>query len=82
MVLVDFNGMAVGSILGQLNKGVELSEGLVKHIILNNLRMYRNKYPEDEHGRMVICTDSWSWRRSIFPEYKARRTDNKEKDDI
>lgn len=81
MVLVDFNGMAVGSILGQLNKGMELSEGLVKHIILNNLRMYRNKYPEREHGRMIICTDSWSWRREIFPEYKARRTDNKEKDD-
>ena len=46
MVLVDFNGLAIGSIMGQLNRGEELSENLVKHIILNNLRIYRNKYKE------------------------------------
>ena len=37
MVLVDFNGLAIGSIMGQLNRGEELSTNLVKHIILNNL---------------------------------------------
>ena len=39
MVLVDFNGLAIGSIMGQLSHMVKsLSENLVKHIILNNLR--------------------------------------------
>ena len=37
MVLVDFNGLAVGSIMGSLNRGEGLSENLVKHIIINNL---------------------------------------------
>jgi len=80
MVLVDFNGLAIGSIMGQLGRGEELSENLVKHIILNNLRVYRNKYPESKHGKMVICCDSYSWRKDVFPEYKAQRKTNRAKD--
>ena len=80
MVLVDFNGLAIGSIMGQLNRGEELSENLVKHIILNNLRIYRNKYKEADHGKMVIACDSYSWRKDVFPEYKAARKANRESD--
>ena len=80
MVLVDFNGLAIGSIMGQLGRGEELSENLVKHIILNNLRVYRNKYSEAKHGKMVICCDSYSWRKDVFPEYKAARKTNRDKD--
>ena len=80
MVLVDFNGLAIGSIMGQLSHGEELSENLVKHIILNNLRVYRNKYPESKHGKMVICCDSYSWRKDVFPEYKAQRKANRSTD--
>ena len=80
MVLVDFNGLAIGSIMGQLSHGEELSENLVKHIILNNLRMYRKKYPESQHGKLVICCDSYSWRKDVFPEYKANRKTTRSKD--
>ena len=80
MVLVDFNGLAIGSIMGQLSHGEELSENLVKHIILNNLRMYRKKYPQIKHGKMVICCDSYSWRKDVYPEYKASRKTNRAKD--
>lgn len=80
MVLVDFNGLAIGSIMGQLSRGEELSENLVKHIILNNLRIYRNKYKEADHGKMVIACDSYSWRKDVFPEYKAARKANRATD--
>ena len=80
MVIVDFNGLAIGSIMGQLQRGEELSENLVKHIILNNLRVYRNKYKEADHGKMVIACDSYSWRKEVFPEYKAQRKANRSKD--
>ena len=80
MVLVDFNGLAIGSIMGQLSRGEELSENLVKHIILNNLRVYRNKYKEADYGKMVICCDSYSWRKDVFPEYKAQRKANRSTD--
>ena len=80
MVIVDFNGLAIGSIMGQLQRGEELSENLVKHIILNNLRIYRNKYKEADHGKMVIACDSYSWRKDVFPQYKATRKSNRDKD--
>ena len=80
MVLVDFNGLAIGSIMGQLNRGEELSTNLVKHIILNNLRMYRKKYPEDVYNKMIICCDSPSWRKDVYPEYKANRKTARAKD--
>ena len=51
MVLVDFNGLAIGSIMGSLNRGEGLSENLVKHIIINNLRIYRKKYSESKYGK-------------------------------
>jgi len=81
MVLIDFNGIAVGSILGQLNHGMALEENLVKHIILNNLRTYRVKYPEKDYGRMVVCLDKRSWRRDVYKQYKANRTSGRKTDD-
>ena len=80
MVLIDYNGIAVGSVLGQLNRGEPLTENLVKHIILNNLRSYRQKFKAQEWGRMIICCDSWSWRKGVFPEYKANRSTTRAKD--
>jgi len=80
MVLIDYNGIAVGSILGQLNRGEALTENLVKHIILNNIRTYRNKFKQAEWGQMVICCDSFSWRKNVFPEYKASRKTTRAKD--
>jgi len=80
MVIVDFNGIGIGSVMGQLSRGEELSEELIRHVILNNLRSYRVKYPEIDYGQMVIACDSHSWRRDVFPEYKANRTDTKKTD--
>ena len=60
--------------MGQLNRGESLTGGLVKHVILNNLRMYRVKYPQTEYGNMVIACDSRSWRKDVYPEYKAARS--------
>lgn len=77
MVIVDYNGIGIGSIMGQLGRGEELSEELIRHVILNNLRSYRVKYPEHTYGGMVIACDSRSWRRDVFPEYKAARTTSK-----
>ena len=46
---------------------------MVRHMILNSLRMYRERFFE-EYGELVICYDSKHyWRRDIFPQYKAGR---------
>jgi 5'-3' exonuclease len=50
----------------------------LRHMVLNSLRMYRKKYA-NEFGELVICCDgSLSWRREVFPNYKAGRKSGRE----
>lgn len=69
MILVDFNGLVVGTIAAE--KGT-LDENLIRHIILNQLRQYAHKY-KAEYGDMIICCEGRSWRKEIYPEYKYKR---------
>ena len=69
MILVDYSGIAMGALFA---RGGGEEEGLIRHFILNSLRMYNSKY-RDEYGKMVICADGGSWRKDYFPEYKANR---------
>ena len=76
MILVDYSGIAMGALFA---RGGGQEEGLLRHQILNSLRMYNVKYRE-EYGRMIICADGGSWRKDYYPEYKAGRKENREKD--
>lgn len=54
-------------------------EGIIRHLTLNMIRSnnvrFRNKY-----GRIVICCDSKkSWRKEVFPFYKAARKSDRAK---
>ena len=78
MILVDFNQIAIGSVMVSLHRGEKLSEDFVKHLILNQIRFYRSKFKE-EYGEIVICCDSKHyWRRDYFPLYKAARKKDRE----
>ncbi len=54
-------------------KGVdlELDENFFRHLVLNSIRYNRMKFKEYEE--VVIATDSRSWRKDVFPYYKANR---------
>jgi len=78
MILIDWNQIAIGSLMVALNKGNQLTGDLFRHIVLNNLRFYRTKFKE-EFGEMVICCDNKHyWRRDYFPNYKANRKKDRE----
>ena len=78
MILMDFNQIAIGSVMVSLHRGEELSEELVRHLILNSIRYYRSKFFE-KYGEMVICCDSKHyWRKDYFPHYKASRKKDRE----
>ena len=66
-----------------MSMGKEQSEVdiiMVRHMILNSLRMYRSKYYE-EYGELVLCCDGrHSWRREHFPQYKAARKSSRDAD--
>ena len=81
MILVDMSQISLASMMMHLNmnKTTKPDEGMVRHMILNSLRMYRTKFKE-EFGELILCFDSRHyWRRDHFPYYKAgRKKDRKE----
>ena len=74
MILIDYNQIALSNIIVQkLN-----DENMIRHMILNSIRMYNKKY-RDQYGQMVICCDGPNtWRKQYFPEYKAARKKNRD----
>ena len=74
------NQIGVASVMMHLNitKSHTVEEDMVRHMILNSLRMYRERF-FDEFGELVICYDSKHyWRREYYPEYKASRKKTRE----
>tara|TARA_B100000085_G_scaffold201268_1_gene184796 strand:- start:638 stop:1477 length:840 start_codon:yes stop_codon:yes gene_type:complete len=81
MILVDMNQISLASLMMHLhmNKG-ELEEEMVRHMILNSVRMYRTMFNED-YGEIVLTYDSRAyWRREVFPQYKHSRRKGREED--
>ena len=71
----------ISNLMVQINgrNAVELSEDLVRHMVLNSLRGHNKKFRK-EYGEMVIACDSKNvWRREVFPNYKAGRKATREK---
>jgi hypothetical protein len=61
---------------------IKIEEDLLRHMILNSLRSYKSKFGY-EYGEMIIaCDDKRSWRKNIFPYYKANRKKAREKSEI
>ena len=66
----------------KMNNNKTIDENMVRHMILNSIRMYRMEH-HDEYGEVVLTWDSkHSWRRDYFPEYKASRRKGREESDL
>jgi len=79
MILVDLNQVMISNLMVHLvhNKQV-VDEDLVRHMVLNSLRGYKQKFSR-EFGELVICCDDKRyWRREVFPHYKANRKKDRE----
>ena len=89
MIIIDMNQISLANVMMNfhINKSDELEEDMVRHMILNSIRMYRTMFKE-EYGEVVLTYDSrYQWRRDIFPQYKqnrrkGRETDSKDWDSI
>ena len=81
MILVDLNQVLLAGLMAQLSKkkGVKLDEDLVRHLVLNILRMHLKTF-RNEYGEVVLCCDNRKyWRKEFFPFYKAGRKATREK---
>lgn len=76
MLIIDYNGIAIGNIIAQK---LAPDEDLIRHMILNSIRMYRQKFWT--FGEVVIVADAGgNWRKDYYPQYKAKRKSNRDDD--
>ena len=78
MIIVDYNAIAIAGVITQK---MQIDEHLIRHMILNTIRMYNKKF-RDEYGEMVIACDHSSWRKEVFPQYKASRKKGREESSL
>ena len=84
MIIIDMNQISLASLMMNLNmnKTTEVDEDMVRHMILNSVRMYRSMFKE-KYGEVILTYDSRHyWRRDIFPQYKMNRKKSREKDKL
>ena len=82
MIILDMNQITLANVMMNfhMNKSDELEEDMIRHMILNSIRMYRTMF-KDEFGEIVLAYDSRHyWRRDIFPQYKQNRKKGREND--
>ena len=80
MILIDMNQVCISNLMMQIGskRQNDVDENLVRHMVLNSLRMYRSRFSE-EFGELVLCYDSKKyWRRDFFPNYKSNRKKDRE----
>ena len=79
MILIDYNAVAIGNLVVQR---LNVDENLIRHMILNSIRMYRQKF-QNEYGEIVIVADGQAnWRRDVFPQYKYKRRKSRDESKI
>ena len=84
MIIVDFNQVMISNLMMQLGNhtNIPLEEGLFRHMVINSLRSYKQKF-QNEYGEIVIaCDDRNYWRKQVFPYYKANRKKTREASEI
>jgi 5'-3' exonuclease len=75
MIVVDFNQTAISNLMMEVGgrNDVEIQVPLLRHMILNSIRSYKQKFGK-EYGELVIACDNQNyWRREYFQYYKAGR---------
>jgi len=81
-IILDFNPVVISAVhIGGREFGESLNESIIRHMVLNMILSYRKKF-SNEYGKLIIACDSnngKSWRRDIFPYYKIKRSESREK---
>lgn len=83
MILLDLNQTMISNAMMQLGNHINTIEiDLFRHMVLNSIRSYVQKYGH-KYGELVIaCDDKKYWRRQAFPLYKANRKKDRKESDI
>lgn len=80
MIIVDFSQIMIMSIMSLAStiKDEPLNEDMIRHVFLNNILTYKNKYSKEFGDEIVIaCDGKGYWRKSVFPYYKYKRAESR-----
>ena len=86
-MVVDYNQVAIATFMGEMggrgNTDIEIDIPLLRHMILNTIRSYKNKFSDEFGDELIIaCDNRRYWRRDVFPQYKAGRKKVRESSDL
>jgi hypothetical protein len=75
LIVVDYSQTAISNLMAEIGgrTDIEIQVPLLRHMILNSIRGYKQKFG-NEFGQIVIACDNQTyWRRQVFQYYKAGR---------
>lgn len=81
MILIDATQICIASIAITMAtaKPKQLTDGFVRHIVLNSIRANVKKFRPNFGNKVVLAFDgAKSWRKEVFPHYKAHRAKARE----
>lgn len=77
---MDFSQVILANLFVQMGNNAkgEVEENMLRHMVLTSILHYKKKFGKD-YGELVIAYDSraGSWRKAVFPYYKANRATNR-----
>lgn len=83
MILVDFSQVVLSEAYVEFLKNPErYSMESLRQIVLMKITNIQSKH-KNKYGSVVLCVDYpfHSWRKNVFPQYKANRKRNREESD-
>jgi hypothetical protein len=80
MIVIDYSQTAISNLMAELGgrKDIEINLPLIRHMILNSIRGYKQKFGATYGDIVIACDNRTYWRRSVFPNYKANRKKERE----
>ena len=79
---MDMNQIILHNLFARMKNVNEIDADMVRHMVINSLRIYRNKFFK-EYGELVLTYDGGNyWRKDIFLQYKGKRKQKQNADDI
>ena len=84
MIILDLSQVMISTLMAQIGNhhNAEIDENLLRHMVLNSVRANRRKFA-DEYGEFVIaCDGRHSWRKDVFPFYKANRKKTRDESEL
>lgn len=80
IMIIDIQQIMIASLMAQIFEVKELNhdEDLLRHMVMNMVRNIRVKFKNDYPVCVIAHEGRNSWRKQIFPYYKANRKKNRD----